>query len=343
MNPNHLFIIILIMTITTIRSELLLLNTSFNLDTHNFQDSVSIVNSVLNQLTSQIKGLPWYNGLFTGNCTIFPSISYCDFSQGETRDFTSIAESRPSIRLSEQYLPLIIQNDILFATVYADWRRSRRTEILTDLYLKQHTCSKSLSISLTPDKTSTLSVSSDSSISSSKTYYQSHSVSISQTVIQSSTLSDSNPSSTISSQDTNSESNSLSTSDTLSISNSDTLSKTPSVSQSNTLTISDSKTLIPSQTNTKTFSISNEKSESLTTSLSAKVTQSSSVSNQPTLSSTKSRPLVLTCDCTTCDISYPFSWTICSPVGCACTLFPCNPLGPYCYASTHPGCGCYWL
>jgi len=132
------------------------------------------IHAFLGILSSTIKTLPNFRGIFTGNCTVYfedqIDSANCELEATNPRGSKSNSTFVSGHRLAREYLQQIRSNHILLASIYADWRRGKVEKFNTDLYFKQRTCTGSLSQSepesLTAEATKSLSP--DESVSQSE-------------------------------------------------------------------------------------------------------------------------------------------------------------------------------
>lgn len=138
--------------------------------------AANAANAVLRYIAPQIKQLPDYTGIFTGNCSMFfndiiEQVS-CDINPAHAQTLTAGAEIARTSRLPKEYLGQIKQSHILLANIFADWTGRKSQEFDTDLYFKVADCSQTVA----PSKTTTPSHTASDSMSMSMSL--SHSPSI---------------------------------------------------------------------------------------------------------------------------------------------------------------------
>lgn len=117
--------------------------------------AANAANAVLRYIAPQIKQLPDYTGIFTGNCSMFfndiiEQVS-CDINPAHAQTLTAGAEIARTSRLPKEYLGQIKQSHILLANIFADWTGRKSQEFDTDLYFKVADCSQTVA----PSKTTT--------------------------------------------------------------------------------------------------------------------------------------------------------------------------------------------
>lgn len=103
--------------------------------------------SMIDYFSPQIKQLPGYTGIFTGNCSIYfnhqVEQAACDIYPATAHALTPETVPLSGVPLPSAQAQQIYFSHILLANIFADWTRSKKHEIQTDLYFRPETHSVS--------------------------------------------------------------------------------------------------------------------------------------------------------------------------------------------------------